>query len=186
LILEPKTFKLLLKFGVTQPSDLAFINPNDQFYNQHDAHELQNGNIIMFDDGTSRPKSEGGPYARAIEYHLDLKHKILTKVWEFRPKHDLQCEEGGSARRIKNGHTIIDFGASNLDIKHVIEAGQKSNSLIADLSISSGLPNNKFLLYRAVPISSIYGEIMVKMSNCSFETDFIFAKFEEQYDQKID
>lgn len=161
LILDPVTFKLLLKFGVTKPTDLVFVNPNDQFYNQHDAHELENGNIIMFDDGTSRPISEGGPYARGIEYFLDLKKKTIQKVWEFRPQKDLKCEEGGSARRLDNGHTIVDFGASNLEVKHVFEAGRKSNRAIADLSVVSGIPNNEFLLYRAVPIKSIFGEKMV-------------------------
>lgn len=164
LILEPNTFQLLLKFGVTQPSDLSFINTNDQFYNQHDAHELCNGNILMFDDGTTRPESEGGEYARAIEFSLDLKNKKLIKVWEFRPPKDIQCNNNGSARRLNNGHTIVDFGASNLDVKHIFEACRKSNKVVCDLSISSSLKGNQFTIFRAVPIKSILGEILFKKS----------------------
>lgn len=161
LIFEPNTFKLLLKFGVTRPSNLSFRKPTDQFYNQHDAHELDNGNILMFDDGTTRPKSEGGPYSRAIEYTLDLNKKKLIKVWEYRPKEDLQCSNVGSSRRLKNGNTIIDFGASNLDVKHIIEAGQKSNQTVADLSVSCNLSDVQFNIYRAIPIESIFGETQI-------------------------
>ena len=112
----------------------------------------------MFDDGTTRPESEGGPYARAIEYSIDLRRKTISKAWEFRPRKDLRCQEGGSARRLKNGNTVVDFGASNLAVKHVIEAGKESNALVADLSVSTGVANAEFLVYRAVPIDSILGE----------------------------
>jgi hypothetical protein len=139
----------------------VFVNLDDYFYNQHDAHELENGNILIFDDGTTRPISQGGTYARAIELAINLNKKTIQKVWEFRPKHNLSCNEGGSARRLKNGNTIVDFGASNLEVKHVIEAGQKSNSIVADLEVISKIEDNQFLLYRAVPIESIYGETMI-------------------------
>lgn len=115
----------------------------------------------MFDNGTTRPQSEGGSYARAIEYSLDLKSKKLIKTWEFRPKEDIQCDNNGSARRLKNGHTIVNFGAVNLDIKHVFEACAKSNTVVAHLAVSSSLPNNQFSIYRAVPIQSIMGEIII-------------------------
>jgi hypothetical protein len=161
LILEPETFKLLLKFGVTKPSDLQFINDNDRFYNQHDAHQLDNNNILMFDDGTSRPESEGGSYARAIEYRLDLYQKSIYKVWEFRPKMNLKCENNGSARRLDNGHTIVDFGATNLDVKHIYETCTKSNTYVADLAVSTKMSNIEFTIFRAVPIKSIFGEVLV-------------------------
>lgn len=153
-------FKLLLKFGIAQPSDLTIL-PNDRFYGQHDVHELDNGNILMFDDGSSRPESEGGPYARAIEYALDLENKKLIKIWEFRPKKDLKCDNNGSARRLKNGHTVVCFGASNLDVKHIFETCKADNKAIGDLSVSNKMPNVQFTVYRAVPIESILGETLI-------------------------
>src|SRR5581483_4448290 len=128
LVLEPGSFRLRFKFGVTQPSDFVFATPDDAFYAQHDAHELAHKNkrqmrILMFDDGTTRPASQGGPYARGIEYELDLHKRTISKVWEFRPRVDLSCSALGSARRLCNGHTIVDFGAPNLKVKHIVEAG---------------------------------------------------------------
>ena len=50
--------------------------------------QLDNGNILMFDNGDSRPTKEGGQYSRALELELDLKKKTAKKVWEFYPTHD--------------------------------------------------------------------------------------------------
>lgn len=161
LILDPKTFKLIAKFGVTPPSDLSFVDPDQEFHGQHDIHELDNGNILMFDDGTDRPESQGGQYGRAIEYFLDWDNKKIIKVWEFRPSKDLQCNNNGSARRLKNGHTIVDFGASNLEVKHIFETGRKSNTMIADLAVSTDLPDTQFTIYRAIPITSILGQTIL-------------------------
>jgi len=157
LILEPSTFKLLMKFGSIEPSDLRFESPYDMFYVQHDIHELKDGNILIFDDGIDRPISQGEPYARAIEYHIDMKRKTLVKTWEFRPEKDLKCNNNGSARRLKNGHNIVDFGATNL------EACQSVNKAIADLAVSSKMAEAQFTIYRAIPIESIFGEIRI---NC--------------------
>ena len=163
LILQPKTFKLLYKFGVTEPSDFKFASPDDRFYNQHDAHEISGepSHLLMFDDGTTRPPSEGGKYGRAIEYELNYKDKTIRKVWEFRPPVNLQCDNVGSARRLNNGNTIADFGASNLTVKHVFEAGKESNVVVADLEVSAGAlfqSETSWILYRAVPVDSLFGE----------------------------
>lgn len=159
LILDPMTFKVIYKFGIAQPSDFAFVNPNDKFYNQHDAHELPapapDGNVLMFDDGTTRPLSEGGPYARAIEYALDFNTKTIRKVWEFRPQPDLPCQSVGSARRLENGNTVVDFGADNLSVKHVYEVTPTS-SVVGDLQLSS---EDTWYVFHAIPIDSINGEI---------------------------
>lgn len=157
-----RSFKLLYKFGVTEPSDLKFESPNDLFYNQHDVHQIEpHGNFLIFDDGTTRPESQGGNYSRAIEFKLDWSRKLLKKVWEFRPEEKLVCNDGGSARRLENGHTIVDFGASNLSLKHVYEVDKVDHNAIVDFQISSKDSNNQWLLYRAIPIDSLFGEHIV-------------------------
>lgn len=164
LVVDPCTHRLLYKFGPTAPSDFRFVRPNDLFYNQHDAHELPGGSVLMFDDGTTRPASQGGKYARAVEYRLAYwPDQTIRKVWEFRPRVDLECQDVGSARRLRNGNTLVDFGASNLTVKHVIEAGPRSNSLVADLEVATQLPDTSWLLYRAVPVDSIAGETRVPL-----------------------
>jgi hypothetical protein len=156
MIMEPKTFKLLYKFGIAQPSDFRFVNPDDQFYNQHDPSFLdeKEEHLLIFDDGTSRPQSEGGAYARGLELKLDYKNKTITKVWEFRPQPDLFCQSQGSARRLSNNNRVLDFGAPNLEIKYIYEV-KFDQTVVGVLALTS---SNTFYIYRAIPINNIFGE----------------------------
>ena len=45
-------------------SDFTFPNPSDRFYHQHTAREMPNGNIVLFDNGNTRPESEGNYIAK--------------------------------------------------------------------------------------------------------------------------
>ena len=65
-------------------SDFTFPNPSDQFYGQHDVKVLPNGDILLFDNGLSRPDDQGGQYSRAEELKLDFTTMTATKVWEYR------------------------------------------------------------------------------------------------------
>jgi hypothetical protein len=41
-------------------SDFAFPNPSDRFYHEHFVRMLDNGNLLLFDNGSGRPPAEGG------------------------------------------------------------------------------------------------------------------------------
>jgi hypothetical protein len=157
LIIDPKTFKVLYKFGIAEPSDFRFVNPDDKFYNQHFLHALdeKGEKVLMFDDGSTRPQSEGGPYARGLELKLDYKNKTITKIWEFRPETDLYCQSQGSAFRLNNQNTLLDFGAPNLDVKYIYEV-RPDSSVFGVLSLTS---SSSWYIYRAIPLTSIYNEI---------------------------
>ena len=92
-------------------SDYAFPNPADRFYRQHTAAQLPNGHILLFDNGNDRPAAEGGQYSRALELRLDAANKTAVKVWEYRPDPDLYSAFAGSAYRLANGNTLVNFGA---------------------------------------------------------------------------
>jgi len=70
-------------------SDFTFPNPLDEFYHQHDAKMLPNGDILLFDNGNLRPDSQGGQYSRAEELKLDFSTRQATKAWEYRASPDL-------------------------------------------------------------------------------------------------
>lgn len=93
-------------------SDYAFPDPNDQFYRQHSASELDNGNVLLFDNGAMRPDAEGGAYSRALELRRDDANGLAEKVWEFRPTPDIYARNLGDVRRLANGATLINFGRS--------------------------------------------------------------------------
>ena len=91
-------------------SDFSFPEPSDQFYAQHAATELPNGNILMFDNGNLRPEAEGGNYSRALELRLDKDAGTAVKAWEHRTDPDLFVSRFGSAYRLRNGNTLVNYG----------------------------------------------------------------------------
>ncbi len=93
-------------------SDFAFPDPTDQFYAQHSATELPNGNILTFDNGFLRPEAEGGEYSRVLELRLDEQAGTAVKVWEHRTDPDLFVSHFGSAQRLRNGNTLVNYGVS--------------------------------------------------------------------------
>jgi hypothetical protein len=85
----------------------TFLNdPLGGFIYQHSVQELPNGDLLLFDDGGYKR----GP--RAVEYRLDEKRKTATLVWEYRtPVADPDFwVSAGSAARLSNGNTLIDWG----------------------------------------------------------------------------
>ena len=91
-------------------SDYTFPEPSDRFFGQHSAWELPNGNILAFDNGLSRPPEYGGMYSRAVELRLDEETKTAVKVWEYREDPDYFVPIVGSAYRLRNGNTLVNYG----------------------------------------------------------------------------
>jgi len=139
-------------------SDFTFPNPSDQFYHQHYAKMLPNGDILLFDNGNLRPDDQGGQYSRAEELKLDFTTMTATKVWEYRNAPDLFSSAVGSAVRLNNGNTIVDFGLDPVtedpSIYTVVEADSNGNT-VASTTISSPGKGDQ---YRAIPIDSLNGE----------------------------
>ena len=96
-------------------SDFAFPNPADRFYGQHTASQLANGNVLLFDNGWIRPEAEGGRYSRALELRLDPAEGTAVKVWEYRTDPDTYSRKVGSAHRLSNGNTLVNFGYVDAD-----------------------------------------------------------------------
>ncbi|KAH0335987.1 hypothetical protein KCU81_g8795, partial [Aureobasidium melanogenum] len=72
---------------------------------QHNATELDNGNILIFDNGAFR-NGESITYTRAIE--VDRKTKKI--VWEYRDRSQMLyffTPFMGSAQRLANGNTLL-------------------------------------------------------------------------------
>ena len=138
-------------------SDFTLQDPTDQFWLQHCAKVLPNGNLLLFDNGDDRPEEQGGQYSRAMELKLDLSTKTATKVWEYRNNPDLYSDCCSSAYRLPNGNTAVDFGqdsANSPGIFHLVEV-DPSNKVIASFQLSA---DGKNIQYRAIPTTTINGE----------------------------
>jgi hypothetical protein len=140
-------------------SDFTFPNPSDQFYHQHYANMLANGDILLFDNGNLRPDGQGGQYSRAEELKLDFSTMQAVKVWEYRNTPDLFSSAVGSVVRLANGNTVVDFGVDSTDdnpgIFTVVEAGPSGNAVAVTRISSPGKGDQ----YRAIPTDSLNGEM---------------------------
>lgn len=93
IIIVKSTGKIVWKLG------------SDVLAQQHNATELENGNILIFDNGAFRA-GESITYTRAIE--VDRQSKEI--VWEYRDKsqmHNFFTPFMGSAQRLPNGNTLL-------------------------------------------------------------------------------
>lgn len=50
---------------------------------QHSAKVMDNGNILLFDNGLMRNFDTKLTYSRAVEYHIDEEKKTIQQVWEY-------------------------------------------------------------------------------------------------------
>jgi hypothetical protein len=155
-------------------SDFAFPNPSDRFYHEHFARMLENGNLLLLDNGNGRPAAEGGQYTRALELALDWDSMTATKVWEYR--HQVGADAGtpaykyadkvGAAQRLDNGNTLVWFGADIDPMTRVAKNPQTFTLVEADASPEAGALavldmqiQANFPVYRALPVHTLFGEV---------------------------
>lgn len=146
-------------------SDYEFPNPADRFYGQHTAAELPNGNILIFDNGLRRPEEEGGRYSRALELRLDERARTAVKVWEYRLDPDFYAPQFGSAYRLRNGNTLVNFpippaiwgdAADADDTTIVLVEADAAGEEVFRLDLSAAAPPQRYRAYG--DIDSIMGE----------------------------
>jgi hypothetical protein len=113
------------------------------FSHQHGIRRLQNGNILLFDNGNLRAP----PFSRAVEYKLDERAKIAELVWEYRHQPPLYAFALGFAHRLANGNTLICYGTAQRVVE-VEAAGAKRWDLVIDDPGRSP--------YRAFRVESLY------------------------------
>ena len=79
-----------------------------ELYHQHNATELENGNILVFDNGSHRSNYYGPEYSRAVEIDPGT-NKV---VWEYKadPPFTFRSDVISGCKRLANGNTIICEG----------------------------------------------------------------------------
>ena len=68
-------------------STFRFEREADKFYEPHDVRELPNGDLMLVDDGSSRPgcyeNADALCFSRAIVYRFDWGTRTVSVVWQF-------------------------------------------------------------------------------------------------------
>jgi hypothetical protein len=180
IAISPQLDRIAWRIGRFK-SDFTFPNPSERFYHEHYVRMIENGNLLLFDNGNGRPAAEGGLYTRALELALDWKSMTATKVWEYR--HQTGSSGGvpvykysdrvGAAQRLANGNTIVWFGA-DIDPTTLKAKSPQTYTLVeADASPEAGavavldvqIPPGTGFPYRALPVETLFGEVPAGTGN---------------------
>jgi hypothetical protein len=116
---------------------------------QHHAQELENGNILLWDNGSEadedflpnaadmcpNPDDPDGPpvartFSRAVEYELDTEAMTATLVWSHDRDEEVFGPFTGSVQRLDNGNTLMGWGTTTI--------GSAPTSLVATEIDASG------------------------------------------------
>jgi hypothetical protein len=81
---------------------------------QHDPSLLENGNLLVFDNGSHRPSNEKHPYGMiGFSRVLEVDPKNNEVVWEFKEESPLHLNSSfiAGCQRLPNGNTFICEGS---------------------------------------------------------------------------
>lgn len=80
---------------------------------QHSATFLDNGNILLFDNGLMRNFSKDPTYSRAVEYAIDRDAKTIRQVWQYGKEKGLEMHSpitSGVQVLSETGNRLITAG----------------------------------------------------------------------------
>jgi len=115
-------------------NDYEIINDTfGGFSKQHDARRLDNGNILLFDNGNNHEPST----SRVVEYLVDEENMMATLVWEFSNPYEYLSVSMGSVQRLPNQSTLINWGNISNQGALIMEV-DSSNNVVLELAFDSG------------------------------------------------
>jgi hypothetical protein len=114
-----QTGDIMWRLGGKKDS-FTWVNDDDRISYQHDIRSLPNGNYTIFDNGNFHSPH----YSRALELELDTQNWTATKVWEYRDSPDRRSWGEGSARRLPNGNTLINWSDGDTPFMEVRPNGE--------------------------------------------------------------
>jgi arylsulfate sulfotransferase len=142
--LNYQTGARMWQLGGRQTQFTILKDPLGFFSGQHSVRVLDNGNILLYDNGLRHTP----PHTRAAEYTLDLTKMTATLVWEYEPNPVIFTDAVGSVQRLKSGNTLVGFGLAG-QIHEVNAQGKLVGIGIYSL-------HNRGAFYRAIRLVSLY------------------------------
>ena len=126
LKVSSETGEVLWRLGGKR-GDFRFVDdPLGGFCGQHFPQRLENGNLLIFDNGQNcwPPNAARGERTRVVEYALDAARGEARLVWSHeRP--DAYARRQGSAQRLANGNTLVGWGfGPDVIVSEVTPAGE--------------------------------------------------------------
>jgi len=124
------TGQILWRWG-GKNNQFTMLNDTLGFSHQHAVRMLDNGDIVLFDNGNFHTPS----FSRAVEYSVDEINKTATMVWQYRNTPDIYGSAMGYVQRLPGGNTVIGWGAASTAVTEIAPDGSK----IFELSFDPGI-----------------------------------------------
>jgi hypothetical protein len=108
-------------------NQFTFFDDNRGFAMQHSAKKLDNGNLILFDNGIIGTAE----YSRGVEYELDETDYTVRLIKEFKHDSNVMSLVTGHMQRLPNGNTLLGWG-KNLE-NYVCTEYNSDGAIVNDL-----------------------------------------------------
>lgn len=127
---------------------------------QHDLTLLSDKNgklkVLLYDnniDVTNGDSKTSGKYSQAVQYTIDTKKMTIKQTWSYGKSLGKAnfMRVIGSAQRLSNGNTLIDFGYKNNGSQSNIIEVDSNNNQVFNLTISSSKTDRTYV-YRALRV----------------------------------
>ncbi|MEA3447388.1 MAG: aryl-sulfate sulfotransferase [Bacteroidota bacterium] len=136
-------------------------------WGQHASTLLDNGNIVVFDNGMNRGFEDEDPkYSRAVEYAVNESDTTVQQVWEYGKDRgdEFYSPFGGDVDVLDNGNRLITSGTINYTNSHyatIVEITYPGNTAAFEANLyfqdidgnNTGAPETSDMIYRAEKIS---------------------------------
>jgi len=103
--IDRRTGDIIWRLG-GKKNEFTFINDELGFSHQHSIRALENGNILLFDNGNLHNPQ----ISSTVEYAINETEKTATLVKRYNRRPDVYSNHGGATQRVHNGNTIISWG----------------------------------------------------------------------------
>jgi len=108
-----QTGEILWRWGAGTTNEFAFVD-SYPFTFQHSVRPLGDNRYLLFDNGNFSSMFTGLPnFSRAVEFELDTVSMTASAVWECVHPDSLFGPAMGSAQRLPNENTLINWGTQS-------------------------------------------------------------------------
>lgn len=116
--------------GGSKSDFLVTGDPFGEFCGQHTAQQLDNGNVLLFDNGSyclGDRETQFGQFSRAVEYSLDLEtgQAMFVRDYGLNGSYEAFTASQGSVQPMSNGNWLIGWGSGpETSVTEINEAGE--------------------------------------------------------------
>lgn len=145
MFLDGNSKEILWTLGPSRRNTFSTQQTEFEFYRQHHASFLKDGNLMLFDNGISR--------SRILILQINEKTRQARRVKEFVPHPMIHSEKHGSAFELENGNVLGFFPSTKPNQNspnYLIEFDRNSGKELARMSLDVGVNR---VGYRAIPLN---------------------------------